>query len=270
MSSKPTILVTRKLPKAIEQRLVKDYTARLNEADLPYSPEEIITRAQGADALLINMSDRLSAEVIHHLPDSVKAIATFSVGYDNIDLAAAKQRNIAVINTPGVLTEATADLTLMLLLCAARRANEANALVRSGNWNDESPTGLLGTEVHGKRLGIYGMGRIGRAVAQRARGFNMQIHYSNPHRLPPEEEQGATFHARPDDLLRVSDFLSFHSPATPETKNFLNASRMALMPKGAIVVNAARGTLIVEADLSPTASIGNLRSANFPSFRAAC
>jgi lactate dehydrogenase-like 2-hydroxyacid dehydrogenase len=261
MSQKPTILVTRKLPEAIEQRLVKNYTARLNEADIPYSPEEIIAHAQGADALLINMSDRLTAEVIDRLPDSVKAIATFSVGYDNIDLAAAKQRNLAVINTPGVLTEATADLTLMLLLCAARRANEANALVRSGNWNDESPTGLLGTEVHGKRLGIYGMGRIGQAVAQRARGFNMQIHYYNPHRLPPEREQGATYCEHPDNLLRVSNFLSFHSPATPETKNFLNASRIALMPTGAIVVNAARGTLIVEADLIAALKSGKLAAA---------
>lgn len=261
MSQKPTILVTRKLPEAIEKRLAQNYTARLNEADHPYSPEEIIAHAQGADALLINMSDHLTAEIIHQLPDTVRAIATFSVGYDNIDLTAAKQRNIAVLNTPGVLTEATADLTLMLLLCAARRAHEADALVRSGKWNDESPTGLLGTEVHGKRLGIYGMGRIGQAVAQRARCFNMKIHYHNPHRLPPEREQGATFHENPDDLLRVSDFLSFHSPGTPDTKGFLNSSRIALLPDGAIVINAARGMLIVEADLIAALKSGKLAAA---------
>lgn len=261
MSPKSTILFTRKLPEAIENRLAQKYTVRLNEADHPYSSEELITHAQGADALLITMTDQLTAELIHQLPSSVRAIATFSVGYDQIDLAAAKQRNIAVINTPGVLTEATADLTLMLLLCAARRANEANALVRSGNWKDESPTGLLGTEVHGKRLGIYGMGRIGQAVAQRARGFNLKIHYHNPHRLPPEKEQGATFYENPDDLLRVSDFLSFHSPGTPETKNFLNSSRIALMPKGAIVINAARGTLIVEDDLIAALKSGKLAAA---------
>ena len=261
MSPKSTILVTRKLPEAIENRLAQKYTVRLNEADHPYSSEELITHAQGADALLITMTDQLTAELIHQLPSSIRVIATFSVGYDQIDLAAAKQRNIAVINTPGVLTEATADLTLMLLLCAARRANEANALVRSGNWKDESPTGLLGTEVHGKRLGIYGMGRIGQAVAQRARGFNLKIHYHNPHRLPPEKEQGATFYENPDDLLRVSDFLSFHSPGTPETKNFLNSSRIALMPKGAIIINAARGTLIVEDDLIAALKSGKLAAA---------
>ena len=261
MSLKPTILVTRKLPEAVEKRLTQDYKARLNAEDHLYSYEELIAHSQGADALLINMTDHLPAEVIHQLPSSVRAIATFSVGYDHIDLAAAKQRNLAVINTPGVLTEATADLTLMLLLCAARRANEANTLVRSGNWKDESPTGLLGTEVHGKRLGIYGMGRIGQAVAQRARGFNLEIHYYNPHRLPPEREQGATFHENPDDLLRISDFLSFHSPATPETKGFLNSSRIALMPNGAIVINAARGTLVVEADLIAALKSGKLAAA---------
>ena len=203
------------------------------------------------------------------LRDSVRAIATFSVGCDHIDLAAAKQRHIAVINTPGVLTEATADLTLMLLLCAARRANEANALVRSGNWMDESPTGLLGTEVHGKRLGIYGMGRIGQAVAQCAPGFNLEIHYHNPHRLSPEREQGAIFYDNPDELLRVSDFLSFHSPGTPETKHFLNASRIALMPMGAIVINAARGTLIVEADLIAALKSGKLAAAGLDEFGVA-
>jgi lactate dehydrogenase-like 2-hydroxyacid dehydrogenase len=261
MSLKPTILVTRKLPKAVENRLAQDYNARFNEVDCPYNSEELLAHSQGADALLIAMTDRLTAEVIHQLPSSVRAIATFSVGYDQIDIAAAKQRNLAVINTPGVLTEATADLTLMLLLCAARRANEANALVRSGNWKDESPTGLLGTEVHGKRLGIYGMGRIGQAVAQRARGFNLKVHYHNPHRLPPEKEQGATFYENPDDLLRVSDFLSFHSPGTPDTDGFLNSSRIALMPEGAIVINAARGTLIVEADLIAALKSGKLAAA---------
>ena len=135
-----------------------------------------------------------------------------------------------MINTPGVLTDATADLTMLLLLGAARRAHEGETLIRKGQWTDPRPTELLGTEVHGKRLGIYGMGRIGRAVAQRARAFNMEIHYHNPHRLSPAQECGATFYENPEDLLRVSNFFSFHSPATPETTGFLNAERIALLP----------------------------------------
>ncbi|UBF29150.1 D-glycerate dehydrogenase [Kovacikia minuta CCNUW1] len=247
--TKPTILVTRRLPVAVEQRLQQDYTAWLNPSDQPYSSAELIAKSQGADALLISLTDRLTADLIQQLPTSVKAIATFSVGYDHIDLAAAHQRQLAVIYTPGVLTEATADATLLLLLGAARRASEGEQLLRSGNWQGIRPTELLGTEVHGKRLGIYGMGRIGQAVAQRARGFMMEIHYHNRHRLPPEREQGAVFHEQVEDLLRVSDFLSLHCPSTPETEGFLNASRIALLPDRAIVINAARGTLIVEDDL---------------------
>ena len=249
MNTRPTVLVTRKLPDAVETRLTRDYLPCLNRDDHPYSTEELLLGSQEADALIITGQDFLSGETISQLPETVKAIATFSVGYDHIDLEAAKQRNIYVINTPDVLTDATADVTWLLLLAAARRAHEGEQLIRQGKWTDPRPTELLGTQVTGKRLGILGMGRIGRAVARRAKAFKMEVHYCNRHRLSPEQEAGAIFHDDPEDLLRVSDFFSLHCPATPETEHFLNARRIELLPDGAIVVNAARGSLVVDEDL---------------------
>ena len=243
------VLVTRKLPAAVEERLEKDYLPCLNRDDHPYSTEELLLGSHEADALIITGQDSLSGSAIAQLPEQIKAIATFSVGYDHIDLEAAKKRNIYVINTPDVLTDATADLTWLLLLGAARRAHEGEQLIRQDKWKDPRPTELLGTQVTGKRLGILGMGRIGRAVARRAKAFKMEVHYTNRHQLAPEQEEGAIFHDDPEDLLRISDFLSFHCPATPETEHFLNARRIKLLPDGAIVVNAARGSLVVDEDL---------------------
>lgn len=261
MPPKPTILVTRKLPDPVEARIQRDYVARLNETDQLYTSQELLEKSQGADALLITGQDRMTADAIEQLPSCVRAIATFSVGYDHIGLAAAKQRGILVVNTPDVLTDATADLTLLLLLGAARRAHEGETLIRQGKWTDPRPTELLGTQVTGKRLGIFGMGRIGQAVAHRARAFGMQIHYHNRHRLPLNVEAGATFYAQPEDLLPVSDFLSFHCPATPETEKFLNAQRIARVPDGAIVINAARGSLVVDEDLIAALRSGKIAAA---------
>ncbi|WP_036480534.1 D-glycerate dehydrogenase [Myxosarcina sp. GI1] len=247
--TRPTVLVTRKLPQAVEERLIKDYQPLLNKEDRPLATEQLLSDSKKADALIITGQNHLSEETIAQLPERLKAIATFSVGYDHIDLEAAEKRGFAVINTPGVLTDATADVTWLLLLAAARRAHEGEQLIRQGKWSDPRPTQLLGTEVTGKRLGILGMGRIGRAVAKRAKAFDMEVHYCNRHRLSSEQEAGAIFHDTPEDLLGVSDFLSFHCPATPETENFLNARRIELLPDGAIIVNAARGSLIVDEDL---------------------
>ena len=249
MNTRPTVLVTRKLPDAVETRLEKDYLPCLNQDDHPYSTEELLLGSQEADALIITGQDSLDAEAIAQLPEQIKAIATFSVGYDHIDLEAAKKRDIYVINTPDVLTDATADVTWLLLLGAARRAHEGEQLIRQGKWTDPRPTELLGTQVTGKRLGILGMGRIGRAVARRAKAFRMEVHYHNRHQLSPEQEAGAIFHDNPEDLLRVSDFFSFHCPATPKTEHFLDARRIELLPDGAIIVNAARGSLVVDEDL---------------------
>ncbi len=244
MAQKPTLLVTRRLPDAIESRIRRDYEARFNASDRLYSREELLSLAKGADALLVTLQDQLDESLISGLPRSVQIIATLSVGFDHIDVRAAEARGIAVTNAPGVLTDATADITMLLLLGASRRATEGQALLRQGMWSDPRPTELLGWQLTGKPLGIYGMGRIGKAVAERARAFGMRIHYCSLHRLEQDAENGAVFHADARDLLAVSAFLTLHAPATSQTKHFLNAQSIALLPEGAIIVNAARGSLV--------------------------
>ncbi|MEK6718696.1 MAG: D-glycerate dehydrogenase [candidate division NC10 bacterium] len=246
---KPVVLVTRKLPDAVEDRLRRDYQPRLNPDDRLYASDELVARAAGAAAIVPCHTERLSAEVIARLPDSIRIIANFSVGFDHVDLAAAKARGIVVTNTPEVLSDATAELTILLMLGAARRASEGERLVRTRQWRDWSPSFMVGTQVTGKRLGIVGLGRVGRVTARRARGFDMEIHYHDLQRLPPEQEAGAIFHPTPEDLLPHCDFLAFHCVATPQTRKMLNAERIALLPDGAIVVNASRGTVIDDAAL---------------------
>ena len=241
---KPVVLVTRKLPDAVEDRLRRDYQPRLNPDDRLYSSDELIERAAGADAILPCHTERITAEVIARLPASVRIIANFSVGFDHVDVAAAKSRGIVVTNTPEVLSDATAELTIMLMLGAARRASEGEQLVRTRRWRDWSPSFMVGTQVTGKRLGIVGMGRVGRVTARRARGFEMKIHYHDVRRLPPDQEEGAIFHPTPEDLMPHCDFLAFHCVATPQTRKMLNADRIALLPDGAIVVNASRGAVV--------------------------
>ena len=204
----------------------------------------MIDVSKGADALLIAGQDRLDADIISRLPSSVRVIATLSVGFDHIDLTAAANRGILVTNTPEVVTDATADITILLLLGASRRASEGEALVRHDKWHDPRPTELLGWQLTGRNLGVYGMGRIGQAVAQRARAFGMKIHYTNLHRLVPEFEREAVFHADARDLLSVSSFLTLHAPGTKATAHFLNAETIELLPPGAVIVNAARGSLL--------------------------
>jgi glyoxylate reductase len=214
MSPKPVVLLTRRLPDRVEQRAQRDYDARLNADDKVYDLDTLLAKAAGADAILPCSTEKFTAEVIDRLPASVRILATYSVGYDHIDIAAAKARGLVVTNTPEVLTNSTADIAMLLILGAARRAHEGERLVRERRWGTWAPTFMLGTDVTGKRLGILGMGRIGRAVAQRARGFEMTVHYCSRHRLPPELEQGAHYHADPAALLRNCDILSLHSPAS--------------------------------------------------------
>jgi lactate dehydrogenase-like 2-hydroxyacid dehydrogenase len=239
----------------VESRITRDYVARFNVQDRLYSSDELIDVSAGADALLITQEDVMNAQALSRLPNTVRVVATFSAGFDHIDLVAAAARGIKVTNTPGVVTDATADIAMLLLLAASRRANEGQALVRSGNWRDPRPTELLGWQLTGKVLGIYGMGRIGSAVAERARAFGMSIHYANMHRLNPELEKGAVFHADARDLLRNSPFLTLHAPGTKATTHFLNAETIELLPQGAVIVNAARGSLVDD-----NALIGALRS----------
>jgi glyoxylate reductase len=261
MTDRPAILVTRKLPDAVTARLSRDYRATLNPADRRYSAEELIAAAGGHDALLIAPTERMTAETIGALPASVRAVATFSVGFEHIDLPAAKARGLIVTNTPDVLTDATADIAMLLILGAARRASEGERMVREDRWTGLGLTEMLGRHITGKRLGILGMGRIGRALAKRARGFDMTIHYTNRRRLPPDLEQGARFHPEPEDLLPHCDVLSINCPASTATHHFLNAERIARLPDGAIVVNSARGTIVDDAALAAALRTGKLFAA---------
>lgn len=266
MSTKPAVLVTRRLPQAVEDRLLRDYDARLNADDEVYSSERLLELAAGADAIIPCHTERLSAGVIERLPGSVRAICSFSVGYDHIDLAAAKARGIVVTNTPEVLSNATAEVAMLLMLGAARRAHEGARMLRTDTWADWSAIGQLGIEVTGKRLGIIGMGRVGQVMARRARGFDMEVHYYNRHRLSPEVEAGATFHADLRELLPLSQFLSIHCPATPETHHLLNAERIALLPDGAVVVNTARGAIVDDDALIAALQSGKLFAAGLDVF----
>ncbi len=266
MNGKPVVLVARRLPPAVEARLQRDYLARLNSTDEIYPSERLLELAVGAAAIIPCHTERLTAEVIARLPASVRAICSFSVGYDHIDLTAAQARGIVVTNTPDVLNNATAEVAMLLLLAAARRAHEGARMIRTASWADWSATGQLGIEVTGKRLGIIGMGRVGQIMARRARGFDMQIHYHNRHRLDPELEQGAVYHADLDGLLAQSEFLSIHCPATPATRHLLNAERIARLPDGAVVVNTARGTVIDDAALIAALTSGKLFAAGLDVF----
>jgi len=263
---KPVVLVTRKLPDAVEDRLRRDYQAILNPEDSVYSSDDIIERAKGVDAILPCHTEHFTAEVIARLPDSVRAIANYSVGYDHVDIEAAKARGLIVTNTPEVLSDATAELTMMLMLGAARRASEGERLVRTREWKDWSPSFMVGTQVTGKRLGILGFGRVGRVVARRARGFDMEIHYHDHKHMPPELEEGAIYHESPEDLMPHCDFLTLHTVASPETIKLLNAERIALLPDGAIVVNASRGVVIDDDALIAALKSGKLTAAGLDVF----
>ena len=211
--------------------------------------------------------DRIDASFFERVASSVKIVATRSVGYDHIDVAAAARRHIAVAYTPGVLTDAVADATILLLLGASRHSYEARQFIRAGEWAHATPIATLsGRQLTGKVLGIFGMGHIGRAVAERARALGMRIHYTNPSQLSEDLAHGAVFHQDPLELLPVSEFLSLHAPATPDTHHFLNAKTLALLPRGAIVVNTARGELIRDEDLLAALAAGTVAAVGLDVF----
>jgi len=237
----------------------RDFEARLTPSDAAIP--DLLARADGADAILCCPGDVLDGAVIAALPKSVKVIGTFSVGYDHIDVAAAAERGIKVCNTPDVLSVATAECAMLLILAAARRAGEGERLVRSGTWQGWAPTQLLGTQVSGRRLGIFGMGRIGRELARMAKGFDMEVHYRDMARLPRELEHGAFFHDSDDSFLPVCEVLSLHAPAGEGTRHWLNIDRIARLPQGAVVVNAARGSLIDDTALIAALRIGHVAAA---------
>ncbi|WP_439816432.1 2-hydroxyacid dehydrogenase [Zavarzinia sp. CC-PAN008] len=245
---KPVVVVTRKLPEAIETRMMELFQARLNHDDHPFTQAELIEAVKTADVLVPTVTDRVDARVLSQAGPDMRLIANFGTGVDHIDLATARSRGITVTSTPGVLTEDTADMTIALILSVSRRVAEGERVIRRGEWSGWSPTWMLGHRIWGKRLGIIGMGRIGQAVAKRARAFGMSIHYHNRNRVHEgiEQELEATYWESLDQMLARMDIISVNCPHTPGTYHLLSARRLKLLQRHAIVVNTARGEVIDE------------------------
>ena len=266
MSNRPVVLVTRKLPVAVEQRLAENFTTILNPEDKLYSTEELLELAAGADAILPCHTEKFPAETIGRLPARVKAIANFSVGVDHVDLEAAREKKVIVTNTPDVLSDATAEIAMLLMLGAARRASEGERLVRSQQWQDWSPAFMVGRQITGKRLGILGLGRVGQVVARRARGLDMTIHYHNRRPLPEDQAKGAVYHASVEALLSAIDVLSIHCPAAPATQGLINRESLALMHRDSILVNTSRGGVIDDDALIASLQAGEIAAAGLDVF----
>ncbi|AFK55389.1 D-glycerate dehydrogenase [Tistrella mobilis] len=260
---KPVVVVTRKLPEQIETRMMELFDTRLNHDDVAFGQDKLIEAVKTAHVLVPTVTDRIDAGVLAHAGPQLRLIANFGNGTDHIDLATARQRGITVTNTPDVLTEDTADMTMALILAVARRVPEGERMVRKGEWNGWSPTHMLGRRIWGKRLGIIGMGRIGRALARRARGFGLSIHYHNRNRLHADIEGPleATYWESLDQMLARMDIVSVNCPHTPATYHLLSARRLKLLKKDAYVVNTARGEVIDEAALTRMLRDGQLAGA---------
>ena len=264
MTARPTVVVSRRLPGAVEEELSQDFEVRLNRDDRPLGPAGLQDALRTADALLCTVTDRLSSDVLAVEPLRARLLANFGVGFNHIDTNAAKARGLAVSNTPDVLTEATADIAMTLLLMVSRRAGEGERHVRCGAWTGWRPTHMLGTQVSGKVLGLIGMGRIARAVARRAHGgFGMRVIFQDP--FPPSGSEAAALGAEPRDtleqVLEEADFVSLHCPATPETRHLMNRERLARMRRSAYLINTARGDVVDEAALVEALSDGTIAGA---------
>lgn len=264
MGGRLKLLVSHVFTEEVEARIARDFD--VIDCPRPVAGADLAARAQGADAILSTPVLKLSADIIAALPESVRMIAQFAVGFDNIDTAAAKARGIVVTNTPDAVLEPTAEIAILCMLGAARRASEGERLVRANGWTGWSPTFLLGRSVTNKRLGIVGMGRIGQAVADLARAFGMEIHYWKRTRLPAAEEQGATFHATLEDMLPHCDYVSMNVAYNAETEGLLNAARIALLPDGAILINTARGPVVDDDAVIAALRSGKLGAAGLDVF----
>ncbi|MEM9762238.1 MAG: D-glycerate dehydrogenase [Pseudomonadota bacterium] len=261
------LLITRRLTDAVHERAGRGYETILNIEDRVFTKDELLAACQDVDAVLPCHSEHFSAEIIAALPDRLKIIANHSVGVDHVDLAAATARGITVTNTPDVLSDATAEIAMLCMLGAARRGAEGHIMVRDGKWDFWSPAFMVGRQVTGKRFGVVGMGRVGQVTAERARGFGMEVHYHNRRRLEPALEKGARFHETLESLLAISDVLSLHCPAGPETTGMMDAAAFARLPKGAVFVNTARGALVDEDALVEALRSGQLFAAGLDVFR---
>ena len=237
------VFVTRKLLDSNEKRMSKIWDVKLNLKDKIYSQSELVELSKDCDGILCSIVDKFDAETIYKLFNKVKIISNFAVGFGNIDIKVAKQRNIIVTNTPDVLTDATAEIAILILLGAARRATEGRKWVDKKNWT-WSANFLMGKQLTDSRLGILGMGRIGQALAERAKSFGMKIHYHNRKKLPPNLEKGAIYHESLKSLILVSDFFSINCPTTEETKKIINEETLSYFLNGAVIINSARGDMI--------------------------
>lgn len=261
--ARPKVVITRALPQAVERRMAELFDCIFNTSDTALTGEQLAAAMADCDVLVPTITDDIDAMLIARAGDRLKLIANFGVGVDHLDLRAARARGIVVTNTPGALTEDTADMAMALILSVPRRLAEGEKLVRAGGWTGWRPTGMLGHRINGKALGIIGMGRIGQAIARRALGFNLAIHYHNRHRLPAsvEAECRATWHERLDDMLPAVDILTINCPHTPETHAMIDARRLGLMRRDAYLVNAARGEIIDEPALVAALEAGTIAGA---------
>lgn len=266
--SKPVVVITRRIPPAVERHAGEIFDVRLNPTDTEMSHAQLIEAMQCADAIMPTVTDKITADVLNATGRRVRIVANYGVGYNNIDIVAAKKNNIVVTNTPDVLTDDTADLAIALLLMTARRLGTGEQEIRAGQWTGWRPTHHLGTRVSGKTLGILGLGRIGRAVAKRAHdGFGMRVIYFDPP-VPIGEAKalGAEPRASIEDVLRESDFVSLHAPATPETRHMINPQTLALMPSHAILINTARGDIVDEPALAAALAAKRIAGAGLDVF----
>jgi lactate dehydrogenase-like 2-hydroxyacid dehydrogenase len=262
---KPKLVVTNRYLPTVEERLEREFEVIRATSDRTLSSAELLVLADGADAMFITPMNRFDADFFQHVSSSVKVIATYSVGLDHIDLKAAAARNISVGYTPGVNADATAEIAMLLMLGAARRAYEGQELVRTQSWSSTSQP-ILGWQLSGKSLGILGMGRIGQAVAKRARGFGMQIHYADTAELSQDMGGDSIYHRSLAEMLPLCNFLSLHAPETADTHHMIDATTLALLPHGAILINTARGGLIVDSDVIAALKSGQLAAAGLDVF----
>ncbi len=266
--SKPRVVVTRKLPDPIETRMMELFDVQLNLTDEAMSKADLIEAVKTADVLVPTVTDRIDAAILSQAAENLKLVANYGTGIDHIDLATARQRGITVTNTPDVLTEDTADMTMGLILAVSRRLTEGERRLRSGDWHGWAPTSMLGHRIYGKRLGIVGMGRIGQALARRARGFGLSIHYHNRHKLHEEVEQEleATHWESLDQMLARMDVISVNCPHTPATYHLLSARRLKLLQGHAVIVNTSRGEVIDENALTRMLVAGEIGAAGLDVF----
>lgn len=266
--ARPKVVVTHKLPEAVEARMRDLFDVTLNESDAPMRADAIAAAIADADVLVPTIVDAIDAELIARAGGRLKLIANYGMGVDHIALKAARERGIIVTNTPGVLTDDAADMAMALILAVPRRLSEGERLARSGQWQGWRPTAMLGRRITGKTLGIVGMGRIGQAVALRARGFGLKIHYHNRKRLPEVVERAvdATFHADLDHLCRAADFLSINCPHTPATHHLIDARRLDLLGPESYLINIARGEVVDEAALTDALESRRLAGAGLDVF----